>query len=326
MDKEECLNNGSSCAFAVIINSRFVANKAHRYGGAILTGYLEAIRTDCSSVEPDWSLTFLNESESMMLSSIHSEKDFCASWKENNAKVSGSTVGSFASMAMVIVESGGETTEASTGETYVIKNYASGTPLPTITVRLLDGLHQESPISYHEITATLTSPEEFLVGDFSLSVRENRVTYPRMVGFGYPGIYNLTISFNEKVMEDLTITVEVRNCTIGEVLVPENRICSKCSSTSYNFDPTAKECQPCPENGNCETTSIVPNEGYWQSVPCSEDIQRCLTSHACEYDTRDETMRDMAMNTDTCNISYEQIEEYRKAQCAPVSLFSQALK
>ena len=312
-----CTDNGTNCAFAAIIATRFKGNNALSEGGAIFTGYLKGIRFGCCSTSscPPTSkqsnLAFYEENDWTALKLISSREDFCDEWKGNSAEKYGQTVASHAVGAQI------------SGRP-VIKGYRSGDPLPTLQVLLLDGLKQNRATILQEITATLSS-NGFLGGDVGLRIQNRSADFPRLVGFGLPNTYNVTIRFDNSTFKPLTVNITVRTCTINEVPVGEHNVCTPCSSTSYNFHTSATECEPCPANGNCEKKAIVPNEGHWHSSPCSAHIQRCLTSYACKSKDRTKRLQEMSSDLKTCNMSeWSNIskwnnEAYKQKLCAEAS-------
>ena len=258
------------------------------------------------------------------------DEPLCPAWRRNAAVIYGQTVGTSAKMAKITVEYEGETTEVLSGEVFVVRDYVGGNTLPKLTIELLDELKQGPAVFGNaNIHATLSTSEGFQVGDVTPSVNGQIADLPRMIGFGLPGTYNMTIKFVDRfgqegfsfigAIDPFTMTVHVRNCTIGEVPVGKTKICNNCSTSAYNFDPEAEECQPCPEHGDCTTRVIIPNAGYWHASPCSVNIARCLTSYACNFDNRLERLANLTRNMKNCTIDATTIEEYQQEQCAQAS-------
>ena len=120
------------------------------------------------------------------------------------------------------------------------------------------------------------------------------------------------------------IYVTMRPCIVGETTVNKQDqylACQECSSSTYNLDPEGAECKPCPENANCESRLIMPDDGYWHASPCSERIQGCLTSHACAFEGRSVNLRHMTHDMTSCDFDMAKIDEYQEAQCAEVGIF-----
>ena len=205
------------------------------------------------------------------------------------------------------------------GENCVIDGYQIGTDLPTATVELVDGLGQITAKIFRQVNANMTSPSsEFLFWPIFLSMENGSCTFQSIKGYVPPGEYNLTIEFDKEAIKNIGITVRVHNCSVGE-FVSTAGFCEDCSSTTYNFFNSAKHCQPCPENGNCESKAITPEDGYWQKTPCSDRLRRCLPTSACESQGRSEKLNAMVGDVPSCGFAEEWIENYTQAQCAEVS-------
>ena len=329
------LDDGYECTAAAIIDTQFEGNNATQAGGAIFADCLEGIRFQCNSSSENANLTFFGEKDLSSLRRITPDKTFCPSWKNNSAGIYGQVVGTLATSSKMTVEYKGENTVVLPGEGFEVRDYVGGNQLPRLSMELLDELKQGPAtidLLNERIFAEVSTSEGFQVGSSSLSVEGQTANFPLLIGFGLPGIYNMTIRFarhecagdhnNSAFVDPLTITVHVRNCTVGEMPVGETKICSNCSTSTYNFDPEAEECQPCPENGNCKTRVIVPNDGYWHASPCSVNITRCLTSYACKFDDRDERLTNLTRDMKNCRINATTVEEYQQTQCAEASDWS----
>ena len=314
---EECLENGEECAFVTLLGTEFQKNKAVRCGGAIFAGYLEAIRYNCSIASSEAHSAFLGE-ESKMSRRIGNSTELCPTWTGNAAGKYGHTLAMYPAMAEMTLKTRTSSARVRSGEEYVIQEYRIGTPLPEMEVQLLDSLFQNASISYHDITATLSATEQLLVGNVSLQVMGESHRFPAVVGYGAPGNYSVDITFNEKAIKTITIIVTVPSCVIGEITDEVTGFCSQCSSSTYCFDPSSHSCKSCPENGICETNAITPKDGYWHWAPCSKHLQKCLTSYACKFEDRSETLKDMTRNITSCGIGDEQRDKYQQHQCAEV--------
>ena len=320
-DSNDCSKNG--CTAIAIIDTQFKGNNASLVGGAIFANRLESIGFQCNSSSENDNLTFLDEKDWNSLRRVTPDEALCPSWRNNSAFRYGQVVGTYAKMAKMTVEYEGKETEVLSGEGYEVPDYVGGSQLPTMAVEFLDELKQGPATvnTHHGISAVLSTSEGFQVGNVSLPARGRKASFPGMIGFGLPGIYNMSIRFIQDNSRDVTdidpliITVHVRNCTIGEVPVGKTKICNNCSTSAYNFDPEAEECQPCPKNGNCTTRVVIPNAGYWHATPCSVNISRCLTSYACKFDNRLERLTNLTRNMKNCTVNTTTIEEYQQKQC-----------
>ena len=146
-------------------------------------------------------------------------------------------------------------------------------------------------------------------------------TFRSIRGYVRPGKHRLTVEFGEKAIAAIGITVRVRDYAVGETASSAG-FCEPCSGTTYNFNPSSDECQPCPENGNCESRVITPDDGYWQKTPCSDQLLRCMPSHACEFKGRSEGLKNLTRDMTSCELDEERRTEYSQAQCAKVPVGS----
>ena len=136
--------------------------------------------------------------------------------------------------------------------------------------------------------------------------------------------YSATTELQTLNVKPSFVYVTMRPCIVGETTVIKQGqylACQECSSSTYNLDPEGAECKPCPENAQCESRVITPDDGYWHASPCSERIQGCLTSHACAFEGRSENLRDMTDDITSCDVDIAGIDEYQKAQCTEVGIF-----
>ena len=304
----------------------FRDNEATVGGGAVFAGYLEALRFDCSDASLDTGSRFYEETEWKALSRIGLDKDICPSWRGNRGNVYGSDVGTYATHAKMTFEKANRSVCVSRGEDCVIDGYRTNKNLPMAEVQLLDGLGQGPAISYHPIRANLSSPDsQFLIGSVVLLMEKGNCTFRSIKGSVRPGVYKLKVEFGEKTIKHIRITVIVRNCSVGEA-VSSGGICVDCSSTTYNFLPSSKVCQACPENGNCTTRVITPNDGYWQKTPCSDQLYRCLPTSACKVEGRTERLTEAVNNVTNCSFDQSMIENYTQTQCAEVSCIASAYR
>ena len=295
---------------AVLRETVLRKNRASSTGGAIFTNNFDAIRVSCSQDSgSQWRSTHI----------IRSEEDVCDNWKQNTARAYGQTVGSPAVQMRKVIqsESGSEMVVAENH--YVVQNYASGTPLPTIILQSFDDLGQISAagLASSTVRATMSSPDGFFRGSMTISLEGGRGSFTDIVGFQPPGNYALHISFSEEYLEDFVVQVEVRNCRIGEVVAANGSFCQPCNSGSYNFSPEEEStCLQCPEDAVCDSSFIRPKKGFWHQFPCSNQLQRCLTDRACDFAERDQNLTSITMEASGCAFDGKFITEYSSAQCS----------
>ena len=302
-----------------LTETQFSSNAASIAGGAVFTGYVEAIRLRCTNVSSDAGLGFYREQEWEDLRQIESVKDICSSWKGNQAEVYGPNIGTYATAAQITFNKTDKSICVSGGESCVIERYWVGTDLPAAKVELLDGLGQRTPRIDRMINANMSSlNNQFLLGSIVRPMENGSYTFRSIRGFIPPGEYNLTVEFDRKAIKAIGITIRVHDCSVGE-MVSTAGFCESCSSTTYNFELSATDCHTCPENGNCDSRVITPEDGYWQKTPCSDQLRRCLPTSACEFQGRSENLKTMVKDVSSCAFEEDWIENYTQAQCAEVS-------
>lgn len=67
---------------------------------------------------------------------------------------------------------------------------------------------------------------------------------------------------------------------------------------------------------------MTPEKGHWHSFPCSDDIERCLTDRACDFEDRDIRLAEFVERTMKCTFTENEIEEYGGLMCRTVRIFS----
>ena len=320
---QKCRAKLVECRVAAVANSILMNNRARSAGGALFIGTVAGLRLNCSDESIEHETRFYSKKQWKSMKRLTSVDDICPSWKNNTAKRYGSDVASSVSYVQK------EITDQETGmlrlvngSKYTIHNHRSGRPIPMIVLTAVDDLVQGPAVNakQEDIEAVMSSPNEFFVGSVrrSLGVKDANFS---ATGFVQPGMYKVQIEFKGADLKSFKITVEVKPCEMGEVPSGNGTFCESCSTVSYNFFPEKDmECHPCPENGNCSSQVILPNEEHWHASPCSTNIRKCLSSDACHSKERVEKLEQKTQNILTCNISKERIEEYQQAQCEEASL------
>ena len=307
------------CPVMALSDTQLSDNEASVAGGAVFAGYLKAVLFSCTDTSSDvFGLRLYKEKEWKSLSQVQSDKDICPGWKGNRGGVYGPIVATYAATAEMMLEDVNESICVSGGKNCLIEGYRVGTDLPNTTVELLDGLKQRPAKHYHAVNANMSSPfGQFLLVPVVIPMEKGACTFRSVKGFVPPGVYELVVEFGETAIESIGITVRVHDCSVDES-VSSAGFCESCSSTTYNFRLSAKACNPCPENGNCESKTITPDDGYWQMTPCSVHLRRCLPTSACEFEGRSKNLTNMVRDVSSCDFDAEWIEAYTKAQCAEV--------
>ena len=224
--------------------------------------------------------------------------------------------------------------------TPTLKEWKSGQDLPVLNVVMFDAFGNNFSVArynrssmkrlpdsaedvYDEpVYAELSSIPET---DSTMHFLENRVQEDISSGTGNitvgkryvkPGSYDLNLHVDGcKRKQDITLRVNVRNCTINEESVQEGEFCKPCKLNQYSFDLNKTDCEACPEHADCRTNFTVPRKGYWNSFPCSHQMDRCAYEEACNF-TGWNMLQDPSLDEMTCNFSESSVTEYRASQCA----------
>ena len=318
-ENEKCLTGSIVCPFMALAGTQVSGNVASFGGGAVFVGYLEAIRIRCSNVSSDATSVFYDEKELKALHSVHSFDDVCPMWKDNSANVYGPDIATYAVSARMTIEDASNSVCESGGGECVIEDYRASRKIPAATVMLFDRLEQERATGHQPVVANMSSAiEGILTGSLLLSMEEGNCTFQSVRAFVFPGEYRLTVEFGETEIESIRVTLIVRNCFVGESMSVAG-ICVDCSITTYSFPHLGEVCTSCPENGNCQSPVIIPDEGYWQQQPCSVHLHRCLPRSACESEDRSTKLTEAVSNLTSCDFDETWIENYTQAQCTEVS-------
>eukprot|EP00882_Tetradesmus_deserticola_P029678 GHRQ01033266.1.p1 GENE.GHRQ01033266.1~~GHRQ01033266.1.p1 ORF type:complete len:224 (+),score=68.62 GHRQ01033266.1:3-674(+) len=78
-----------------------------------------------------------------------------------------------------------------------------------------------------------------------------------------------------------TVKVQLPACSWGQASKSDG--CYSCSYPLFTFsNPQSSVCSICPSNTrNCSGTTLLPDQGYWQSGPLSAHMIKCPRSSAC---------------------------------------------
>ena len=284
----------------------------------MFVGYSSAIRFQCGQLKDDDDLLFYKRRQWETFYCLTTKNDLCSAWKGNKAAVYGDQIGSYAVAAELIVESKNDKDIEWSKKQKIFKNYRSGTILPPIQIRLLDGLGQRYATSDHDIVATMSSTTDFLADAITMTIKDGAGSFSRIAGNAPSGNHRVVIEFNDETIESLSLTVHVRQCKINEEASDDSG-CDPCNDSSYNFDPQTGKCQRCPDHSNCESHMILPEPTFWHPMPCSIHVQKCLASEACKPDGW-EGLKKITDGAENCSFSKKDIDNYREAQCLKVDL------
>ena len=321
-NQTNCANNSTNnCSLAVITGTTFQHNEATVAGGGLMTSDIRTIRLSCASAEREDRNQLYTREELLALNLLQSLDDICETWSGNIAGRYAPDAGTFVvQVKETIVFDNGTEIEIANGDSYRVMDHASGTPLPIIHFEAMDGLGQGPAVGWDikEVTTTASSPDGLFDGQMN-TLLESDFANLTIIPFALPGEYTVLIEINGIDLGIFEITVYVRECFMGEVRSANGAFCEPCSAATFSFLPEENfECHPCPDNGNCESKVILPKQGCWHQIPCSEHIQRCLTPKACESKDRDQKLRKKTEDVRICDFDEQYIKNYAEAQCREV--------
>ena len=310
-----------NCGVIALVDTAFTDNTAETGGGAIFVDRVPVIRIRCSATSANEKLAFFSEKQWRDIEVFGSTGNVCPSWNANEAIRYGPDVASFASGVHKTID-GASTDMISILDNhhYVVQNYSSGKPLPTVFLIASDDLRQYPAVTADgkRIIVVLSSPDGLFESNMSRQLHPTGESLT-LTGFATPGNHTLLIEFEEADYESIEIVVEVRSCAMGEVPLRNGTLCEPCSSSTYSFPSEGDSvCQTCPENGICETRVILPDEGYWHLTPCSKHIDKCITHDACVREEREQDLAKMTANIESCDVDEVFIKNYTEAQCREV--------
>ena len=319
---QNCRTEHGECGVAAVANTSLINNRATSAGGAVFIDTVAGLRLRCSDDINQRRLELYSEKQWKTMKRLTSIDDICTSWKNNTAERYGPDVASSVSNVQkeITIDKTGVPSLVN-GKNHTILNHRSGEQIPAITLTLVDELGQGPAVgeSNEEIKAVMFSPDGFFIGNVTKTLGIEGANLSA-VGFVQPGIYRVLIDFEGASLETFEITVEVKPCDIGEVLSRDGKFCESCNVASYNFSPEDdSECHPCPENGDCSSRVILPNRGYWHPTPCSEHIQRCLTTEGCDSDNREDVLLEITQDVLMCQFDEQYLLNYTEAQCREAS-------
>ena len=317
----DCPVGKDRCGVLALADTSFSDNFATAAGGAIFVDRVAIIRILCSTKRTSQEMKFYSKKQWKSMSTVRSTKDTCLTWGNNSADRYGADIASYATdVQKKIISEQSATAVSVKRNKYEMLDRKSGAPLPVFSLTAVDDLGQCPAVGLEnkEIVATMSSPDELFDGRMSTfleSVSANLTVTP----FALPGEYTVLIEFEGGDFEPFETTVYVRGCSMGEVLSANGAVCEPCSAATFSFLPHEdSECHPCPDNGNCESKAVLPKQGYWHQMPCSEHIQRCLTPEACDYEDREQKLREKTEEVETCDFDELYIKSYTEAQCREV--------
>lgn len=203
----------------------------------------------------------------------------------------------------------GEIVHYAPGRDLEIEDWKSGDAIPTMAIILLDELGQ-GPASRRakvdqandkDYFPQSNTKAEFNLAEYAENVNiivepldqllDSKLMFDVVNGTGNiaigrpfqkPGNYSLAVWMANENQNNMTIHVTIRECIINEEPSLNRTVCRECDSNQYNVLSSEFRCELCPENANCSSPFILPENGYWNAFPCSNQIQRCFSTKACK--------------------------------------------
>ena len=316
-DQTSHANHPDKCEVVRLLETSFVGNRARKAGGAVFMGCSQNVYIDCPSKNEGKTGVHTRK---RCVGRLNSTDDVCGTWRENAAGQYGDDTATFASTIVATVRLNGEnTTVSNTKDPCRIGPYRSGSSFP-VAVRAVDDFGQTPATGrdHHPVVSTISSPDDLFAGDYSILMKSDLEF--NVTAHARPGNYRILFGFGEETLRDFEIVVEVQRCKIGEESSEDKTSCEPCSAATYNFDldDEDSECLPCPDNGNCTTRIILPNQGYWHPTPCSPHIQKCLSTDACNNVSRQHRLLELTDDVEYCDFNEMFIKNYTLAQCSEV--------
>ena len=125
-------------------------------------------------------------------------------------------------------------------------------------------------------------------------------------------IYNISLA-NDKLKENLTLSISFRECIIGERLL-DTIECKECLRGFYlfqrDFHKFSKYCEPCDKMSfNCfGALRLTPKKGFWRLNSKSTRFFECPNPSSCLGDTRDykNSEFDIKFSSGVCQEGYSE--------------------
>ena len=318
---DDCANSTVvDCASVILEDAEFIENRAEHAGGTIFCSDLNAVAIKCRKNAEDSEAE--HSAEVIRASSFDPDANTCVPWTNNTAGKYGPDIASYARLSRKTIRyEDKDDSRNISNNTYVVEDHASGTPIPTIEIEVVDALGQGPAIGTNEenVMAVMRSSNNFFTGEVVITLVGGKGSFSGINGYQVPGNYNIQIEFSDSGLEAFEVVVEIRECVIGEEKGMGGLLCVECSGEDYRIVP-GTGCTPCPKNAICSTHAIRPEDGYWHRTPCSTHIQKCLKWEACEFRERDRLLADFGDSFKDCDDAVVPIEseDYMQLECKEV--------
>eukprot|EP00210_Caulerpa_lentillifera_P003940 g3760.t1 len=314
-----CNSSNDTCGHIVLLNINFEGNRASPNGVTIPTLNTNGVLIDCEYKRGS-AQDFLNQT---ILSSLeqYDPKKSCLQRERDLLHVNddGVIVGTLSQVITLSIahdnDEVGLIWNAIDG--YILKNVSSGRQLPRIYITVLNGFGGDLMFSLpNSFVARLYSSDRLFYGEYFTDSFIGSGHFSNATLFARPGNYSLEIRSNLPPIWAINVTVNVRECFVGEEPIEDPFTCQLCDALSYNFDASnISRCTPCPLDGSCQGRYIVPKKGHWHKSPCHNNTQKCIVEEACSLDDRTDVLMNFTANFTNCNMNETELDTYSEKLC-----------
>ena len=279
-----------TCQKFVLVNVTVVENRAAFAGGAFST-LADGIIVSCT---PDGEVHFNPRdlvAEDLVTDPL---KPYC-SRIENNGVVNGTVLqgadaGGTAEYLAVDGWDGPLKTVAS-GKRLAIpcKNNLNDSCSQQLRIIVRDIFNQTISRGVKDASLEIVLLSKDIVGDVRYRADRGIVLINNTVAWGINVSSTLRIVSERDPRVSLELELSTRVCYPGEI--DQTDLCQICPVDQYGFIPSLGKCEACEDHAECSGgAALVPMEGYWHSTPFSPVVRKCITTGACKYEGRAETL------------------------------------
>lgn len=269
----------------------FEENQARRAGGGFFIDKIKALHPDYKGCNLTHPAPFPND-QATHISSVN-----CRSMKSNSVGESGygANIATPASSCITRCYCFGGERAYDMHSIIHFSNWRSGHVLPTFRFVMVDQLGQgpaaKKPhtdahakhqlLQYDDVVELNIHDPEYVIDDLSSSDLLNGTGSTTVTPVQRPGYHSLTFKLKGEQHPILAVRLTISQCRVNEEAIENGTRCRACDTNQFNFDPEKGSCQRCSPNADCSSPYILPNPGYWNALPCSNRIQKCISFDAC---------------------------------------------
>eukprot|EP00803_Ostreobium_quekettii_P007399 evm.model.scf_390.2 EVM.evm.TU.scf_390.2 scf_390:46861-59712(+) len=201
-------------------------------------------------------------------------------------------------------------------------NYSSGSDFPPFDVELVDALGQPAaghPAAFPAALLRIISrSQDAIVAGQHITEAGVLTTLSELrLLSGTDERHKLTLYFEPDIGYNVSIVVDVRPCLPGEfpVDVGGAEQCQSCGEGLYSFDPTRRECLPCPLNADCTPSTVTPKDGFWHATSQSTVMRECIVPEACVFGNRTQGLQRLAARAHSDGMHLRAVTNASYDQC-----------